>query len=90
MALAHRVGICNEQRIPGWNQVTDAVHRQGCYLFRQLWHQRNALVLIVKEIQEKMKRYVAAAKNAMAAGFDGVEINGANGQAPDRPVHAQD
>jgi NADPH2 dehydrogenase len=36
------------------------------------------------EIQETIRNYAAAAKNAIAAGFDGVEIHGANGYLPDQ------
>ena len=38
----------------------------------------------VEEIQEAVKQYAQAAKNAIAAGFDGVEIHGANGYLIDQ------
>jgi NADPH2 dehydrogenase len=37
-----------------------------------------------EDIQETIADYAAAAKNAIAAGFDGVEIHGANGYLPDQ------
>ncbi|KAH0840797.1 Chanoclavine-I aldehyde reductase [Fonsecaea pedrosoi] len=37
-----------------------------------------------EEIQMFIDDYAAAARNAMAAGFDGVEIHGANGYLPDQ------
>jgi NADPH2 dehydrogenase len=37
-----------------------------------------------EDIQETIRDYAAAAKNAIAAGFDGVEIHGANGYLPDQ------
>lgn len=37
-----------------------------------------------EDIQETIGDYAAAAKNATAAGFDGVEIHGANGYLPDQ------
>lgn len=37
-----------------------------------------------KDILDAIDDYVMAAKNAMAAGFDGVEIHGANGYLPDQ------
>ncbi|GAB7359108.1 hypothetical protein MBLNU230_g5178t2 [Neophaeotheca triangularis] len=37
-----------------------------------------------QDIQETISDYVSAAKNAMEAGFDGVEIHGANGYLPDQ------
>jgi NADPH2 dehydrogenase len=36
------------------------------------------------DIQETIRDYATAAKNAMEAGFDGVEIHGANGYLPDQ------
>lgn len=43
--------------------------------------------LTVEEIQTLVSDYVTAAKNAMAAGFDGVEIHGANGYLIDQFLH---
>lgn len=40
--------------------------------------------LAEKEIYEWIDSYVPAARNAMVAGFDGVEIHGANGYLCDR------
>lgn len=40
--------------------------------------------LTVEEIQQYVKDYVQAAKNAIAAGFDGVEIHNANGYLLDQ------
>lgn len=40
--------------------------------------------LTVKEIEEIVKEYAAAAKNAIEAGFDGVEIHAANGYLLDQ------
>lgn len=40
--------------------------------------------LTVGEIQDKIDSYVRAAHNAMAAGFDGVELHGANGYLIDQ------
>jgi NADPH2 dehydrogenase len=37
-----------------------------------------------QEISEAIDDYTAAARNAIAAGFDGVEIHGANGYLPDQ------
>jgi NADPH2 dehydrogenase len=37
-----------------------------------------------EDIQETINDYAKAAKNAIAAGFDGVEIHGANGYLPDQ------
>lgn len=87
-------------------QVTDAVHKNGSFIFVQLWALGRAaeaevlkrdgydLVsssdipmtggskprpLTTAEIQTYVKEYATAAQNAILAGFDGVEIHGANG-----------
>ncbi|PGH30774.1 hypothetical protein GX50_06448 [[Emmonsia] crescens] len=43
--------------------------------------------LTVEEIQELVAEYAAAAKRALEAGFDGVEIHGANGYLLDQFLH---
>lgn len=40
---------------------------------------RTPTVMTTADIKETIKNFVGAAKNAMEAGFDGVEIHGANG-----------
>ncbi|KAI1361739.1 hypothetical protein F5Y08DRAFT_12007 [Xylaria arbuscula] len=105
-------GIYNDQQIEAWKKVTDAVHRQGSYIFCQLWVPGRAATrgfaetegisiysssatplnpgeiapreLTVDEIQEKIDSHVRAARNAIAAGFDGVELHGANGYLIDQ------
>ncbi|ORY14244.1 hypothetical protein BCR34DRAFT_623379 [Clohesyomyces aquaticus] len=42
------------------------------------------VALTVPEIKETIKSYAQAAKNAIAAGFDGVEVHGANGYLIDQ------
>ncbi|AOW03417.1 hypothetical protein B0I73DRAFT_130968 [Yarrowia lipolytica] len=43
--------------------------------------------LSVSEIKQKVRYFVEAAKNAIAAGADGVEIHSANGYLPDQFLH---
>ncbi len=40
--------------------------------------------LVVAEIKEPVQLYAKAARNAMEAGFDGVELHGANGYPLDQ------
>lgn len=42
------------------------------------------VIFIIPEIQEYVKLFADAAKNAIRAGFDGVEIHGANGYLVDQ------
>lgn len=43
--------------------------------------------LNIREISQTISDYKFAAKNAMKAGFDGIEIHGANGYLPDQFLH---
>ncbi|KAJ6113666.1 hypothetical protein N7523_006983 [Penicillium sp. IBT 18751x] len=43
--------------------------------------------MTVEEIQELVKEYAAASKRAVEAGFDGVEVHGANGYLLDQFLH---
>ncbi len=45
--------------------------------------------LSTKEVKKIIKKYVKAAKNAIQAGFDGVEIHGANGYLVDQFLRQQ-
>ncbi|KAG0695335.1 hypothetical protein DFH29DRAFT_837794, partial [Suillus ampliporus] len=102
-------GICTQEQIAGWKEVTDAVHEKGSFIFCQLWALGRAAspevlakecgaplvsaspiplstsptplphALTEPEIKTYIETYVTAARNAVAAGFDGVEVHGANG-----------
>ncbi|KAG7447127.1 FMN-linked oxidoreductase [Guyanagaster necrorhizus] len=95
-----------------FNQITDAVHEKGCFIYCQLWalgrsgfpetldregfpyvsvsdvpltgRSRAPRPLTVPEIKEYSGLYAQAALNAVKAGFDGVEINGAQGHLLDQ------
>lgn len=107
-------GICTQEQIAGWKEVTDAVHEKGSFIFCQLWALGRAAnpnvladecgaplvsaspipltgrptdiphALTESEIKTFINYYVAAARNAMEAGFDGVEIHAANGYLVDQ------
>lgn len=105
-------GIWSAEHVQAWKKVTDAVHRKGCVIYCQLWHQGRAAnpevlesegyrllsssavpmspdaatpeAMTEDEIQQTIKDYASAAANAIEAGFDGVEIHGANGYLPDQ------
>ncbi|KAK0431538.1 hypothetical protein EV421DRAFT_1893348 [Armillaria borealis] len=92
-------GIWNEHQIEAWKEITDAIHAKGSYIFCQLWALGRCIrsespglssesvaprPLTVEEIQEYVELYAQAARNAVSAGFDGVEIHGANGYLLDQ------
>ncbi|KAG7136353.1 Chanoclavine-I aldehyde reductase fgaOx3 like protein [Verticillium longisporum] len=103
--ISHRA--VGRRNVPGWKQVTDAVHAKGCRTYCQLWHQGRAghtepfhaegfklesssatpinaesptlVEMSEEDIWQTIEDYATAAKTAITAGFDGVEIHGANG-----------
>ncbi|KAJ7633157.1 hypothetical protein FB45DRAFT_1058128 [Roridomyces roridus] len=62
-------------------EVTDSVHVKGSSIFLQILALGRSAprALTVVEISLYIKLYVQAAKNAIEAGFDGVEKHGARG-----------
>jgi len=107
-------GIYTDAQIEAWRKVTEAVHKEGSYIFLQLWalgraadsrvlaKEGHKLVgasdvaldngkkgvpegLTKDEIKGYVEKYTIAAKNAVErAGFDGVEVHGANGYLVDQ------
>ncbi|KAH7060367.1 NADPH dehydrogenase [Auriculariales sp. MPI-PUGE-AT-0066] len=87
-------GIWNADQVQAWKRVTDAVHARGSFIFCQLWALGRAAErsignisisgnkprpLTIEEIDEYVETYAQAARNAIEAGFDGVEVLSANG-----------
>ncbi|GAB3970079.1 alkene reductase [Actinoallomurus acanthiterrae] len=108
-------GLHSAEQVAAWQQVTDAVHREGGVIFAQLMHSGrighpsllpdglhpvapSAIAakgqvftregakdfvapkeLTEAEIAQTVRDFADAARNAVAAGFDGVELHGANG-----------
>lgn len=87
---ANGPAIYSPEQIEAWHQVTDAVHAKGSYIFCQLWTSGNTPTaddlksMTHERMQEMVVDYVQAARNAMDAGFDGVEIHAAQGWFLDR------
>ncbi|KAH9939776.1 NADH:flavin oxidoreductase/NADH oxidase [Epithele typhae] len=109
-------GMYNDAQIASWKKITDAVHKNGSFIYLQLWAlgraARPALFnkefpdypfvsasdiplkdqpgytprpLTIDEIKEYVQWWATAAKDAVErAGFDGVEIHGANGYLVDQ------
>jgi N-ethylmaleimide reductase len=82
-------GIHTSEQIAGWRRVTDAVHRRGGRIFAQLWYVgRDAFEtpssLGRSAIAGVVRQFADAARGALAAGFDGVELHAANGYLIDR------
>jgi len=96
---ANTPGLYTAGQVEGWKLVTDEVHRRGGRIFAQLWHagrqaagetlpigasRQTTSNLTREEIADVVEAYRQAALNAKAAGFDGVEVHGANGYLPDQ------
>ncbi|RMZ71746.1 nadh:flavin oxidoreductase nadh oxidase family [Pyrenophora seminiperda CCB06] len=105
-------GIYTQAQIDAWKPITETVHKQGSFIYLQLWalgrvanpdfaekngitiHSASATSLgegyatpkemTVDEIKQRVEEFAQAAKNAVEAGFDGVEIHGANGYLVDQ------
>ncbi|KAE8680353.1 WUSCHEL-related homeobox 8 [Hibiscus syriacus] len=88
-------GIWTKEQVEEWKPIVDAVHNKGCIFFCQLWHTGRASDnyeasfqvprrLTTDEITQVVNDFRNAARNAMEAGFDGVEIHGANGYLIDQ------
>ncbi|KAE9400819.1 FMN-linked oxidoreductase [Gymnopus androsaceus JB14] len=113
----HAPGIWSREQIAGWKKITDAVHKEGSFIFAQLWHlgrvsHPDAPEQIASGVPVYAPSAIAArggnfrflpgepgyvtptaiddpttlldlfeqaAINAKNAGFDGVELHGANG-----------
>lgn len=97
-------GLWSDAQVAGWKEVTDAVHKNGSFIFAQLWAlgrvaQQEVLAedgfsvqsasnipadsdhatptgLTKEEIKIYVQDFAQAARNAIKAGFDGVEIHG--------------
>jgi len=85
-------GIYTQEQADGWRAITDVVHAEGGRIFLQLWHVGRQFAvspvttqnLTVEGIRQVIAEYREGARLALEAGFDGVEIHGANGYLPDQ------
>ncbi|GMY07871.1 12-oxophytodienoate reductase 2-like [Fagus crenata] len=73
--------------------IVDAVHAKGGVFFCQIWHVGRVQIklktsllqgLRIEEIPQIVNDFRLAARNAIEAGFDGVEIHGAHGYLIDQ------
>ncbi|EPS98178.1 NADH flavin oxidoreductase/NADH oxidase, partial [Fomitopsis schrenkii] len=93
-------GIWNDDQVAGWKRVTGGVHAKGSRIYCQLWTlgrtadpenlDKEGFPFInsgnkpMMEIQEYVEMYRHAARCAIKAGFDGIEIHSANGYLIDQ------
>lgn len=104
-------GIWNQEQIDAWKEITDEIHRQGCFIFCQIFAMGRAAdaatavkdgvsvvgpsaiafeggamprAMTIEEIKQSVQEHVSAARNAISAGFDGVECHGGNGYLEDQ------
>ncbi|KAJ7739255.1 hypothetical protein DFH07DRAFT_870440 [Mycena maculata] len=88
--VSHEPGIWSADQIKAWKALQSEdpsfpyVSASGVQLKGRDTAPRP---LTVPEIQEYVQLYVQAAKNAIEAGFDGVEFHNANGYLPDQFLH---
>lgn len=105
-------GIWSNDQVDAWRDITDEVHRKGCFIFCQLFAMGRAAdatisqkegipilapsaiaikegapvprAMTTDEVKQTVRDFADAAKNAIDAGFDGVECHAANGYLVDQ------
>ncbi|MEC3954104.1 12-oxophytodienoate reductase [Nocardia sp. CDC153] len=76
-------GIRDAGAVTAWKRIVDAVHAERVPIFAQLMREQTSGSRPV-ETERTIAGYVAAARQARVAGFDGVEIHAAHGLLPTR------
>ncbi|RMH44118.1 MAG: NADH:flavin oxidoreductase [Gammaproteobacteria bacterium] len=90
-----QLGIAEDRHLPGLKRLTQSIHQKGSKVIVQLYHggskaelapqkissspTENAKEATADDIKRITNDFVMAARRAETAGFDGVEIHGANG-----------
>ncbi|KAL4861035.1 hypothetical protein BDV12DRAFT_208450 [Aspergillus spectabilis] len=97
--VPHGPGIWSDAQVQSWKKITDAVHAKGSYIFWREGFDLLAPSAVPmdpassenvpremseEEIAQAIRDFTTAAKNAIRAGFDGVEVHGANGYLVDQ------
>jgi len=83
-------GIYTDAHVQGWQRVTDAVHAAGGRIVLQVVHYGREVpaeglrAMTVQEIDATLDAFHRAAERAMAAGFDAIEVQAANGHLIDQ------
>lgn len=69
-------GLYTPAQIARWRKVTDAVHDKGGQMFVQLWYVGCHVPIADAEVRRSVvEDFRVAAAQAMAAGFDGIELH---------------
>lgn len=105
-------GIWSKEQISAWKEVTEEVHRKGCFIVAQLFgfgrsatedvtkaegidlvgpsaipmgeNDPTPRAMTIEEVEQLVEDFAMASRNAIEAGFDGVECHGANGYLLDQ------
>lgn len=88
MQLMHTGRVSHHSNLPAGKKVVGA---SAIAAAGDMWSDTEGLqpmdvpvALTTEEVSDVIKAYAVAARNAIAAGFDGVEIHGANGYLPEQ------
>lgn len=90
-------GLHSSEQVNHWRQVTDAVHDAGGTVIAQLGldgdTQRGIAQALQSLDEDRLEQFLldyrSAAENAGDAGFDGVELQAAQGALPARLLHGE-